>query len=220
MKVGTDGVLLGAWAGKDCCAQDSALSILDVGTGSGLIALMLAQRFTKAHITAIEIDHDAATQAKENINRSVFKNRINVVEGDFKTYSPEQTFDLIVSNPPFFVTDARMKTETGRNIARHTDQLPFESLIEHSKECLNEKGRLSIVIPYSSSTDFISQAAMNSLYLTRKCDVRSNLTSEYKRSMLEFSNEIQDSKQTTLTLRDENNYFSMEYTELTKDFYL
>ena len=141
MKVGTDGVLLGAWAP----VQD-VKRILDVGAGSGLISLQLAQRNPEAVITSVEIDPAAAAQAQENIQSSPWSNRMEVVCCDFRKYHPEDKFDLIVSNPPYFV-DALRCPDNQRCMARHTSELNYELLFGHSAHLLSEQGVISIIIP-------------------------------------------------------------------------
>ena len=141
MKVGTDGVLLGAWA-----PVQNAKYILDVGAGSGLISLQLAQRNPWASITSIEIDPAAAAQAKENIQSSPWSDRMEVICSDFRDYHAENKFDLIVSNPPYFV-DALKCPDNQRCMARHTNELNYELLFGHSTHLLSEQGIISVIIP-------------------------------------------------------------------------
>lgn len=141
MKVGTDGVLLGAWA-----PVQNAKYILDVGAGSGLISLQLAQRNPWASITSIEIDPAAAAQAKENIQSSPWSDRMEVICSDFRDYHAENKFDLIVSNPPYFV-DALKCPDNQRCMARHTSELNYELLFGHSTHLLSEQGIISVIIP-------------------------------------------------------------------------
>ena len=144
MKVGTDGVLLGAWA-----SVRDARRILDVGTGSGLIAIQLAQRNPEARITAIEIDTDASGQAQENVSRSPWGDRIEVLCMDFGKYFPQEKFDLVVSNPPYFQESLKSPVAQ-RNQARHTDTLPFEALLSASERLLEPGGCLCLILPLSS----------------------------------------------------------------------
>lgn len=141
MKVGTDGVLLGAWA-----PVESSKRILDVGTGTGLISLQLAQRNSDAIITAIEIDEAAAGQAKENVARSPWSNRIEIVCCDFRNYASKEKFDLIASNPPYFIDALRCPDEQ-RRLARHTGELNYELLFRNSTRMLSEQGGVSIIVP-------------------------------------------------------------------------
>ena len=152
MKVGTDGVLLGAWA-----PADGAERILDVGTGTGLIALQLAQRNPHARITAIEIDATAAGQAAENVSRSLWTDRVEVVCRDFRDYQPENRFDLIVSNPPYFI-DALKCPDEQRCTARHAGNLNYDLLFRRSASLLKEQGVVSIIIPAEAEKTVVDTA--------------------------------------------------------------
>ncbi len=218
MKVGTDGVLLGAWAGMGWDIRDG--KYLDVGTGTGLIALMLAQRFPTASIEGIDIDDTSLEQAKENIEKSVFGTRITLQKQDFSDINSfSNKYNLIVSNPPFYTEDTLSGNKT-RDMARHASFLPFETLVENAAKLLTRDGRFSVIIPYQSATDFISICLMNKLCLTRRLNVRSTERKPFNRVLLEFSTSIQPSETRTLTLYDANNKRSPEYTQLTIDFYL
>lgn len=152
MKVGTDGVLLGAWV-----PVQNTKRILDVGTGSGLISLQLAQRNPKALITSIEIDPAAAAQAQENIQSSPWNDRMEIICCDFRNYNPEHKFDLIVSNPPYFV-DALKCPDNQRCTARHTSDLNYELLFGHSTHILSEQGIIGIIIPSEVENTVIDTA--------------------------------------------------------------
>lgn len=161
MKVGTDGVLLGAWADTT-----GARRILDAGTGSGLIALMLAQRTPDASITAIDIVDDAVTEAAENIAASPWSDRITALHGDILTYRPNSPYDIIVSNPPFFNTTLR-SPDSARAIARHGDGLTFGSLIALAPSLLAPDGSLAFISPAEREDDIVCAAAMARMYITR-----------------------------------------------------
>ncbi|MBU3838420.1 MAG: methyltransferase [Candidatus Phocaeicola faecigallinarum] len=217
MKVGTDGVLLGAWTDPRL-----ATKIADIGTGTGLIAIMLAQK-SNASITGIEIDTGAATQAKENMSNTLWKDRLNVVEADIRDYYPhhEAEFDLIVSNPPFFNENTKGYSEK-RNIARHTDGLSFGLLVEAVSFILKEDGRFSVIIPATSAQEFISEAIRHKLSLTRKTEVITKLGTPAKRVMMEFCKNTSNNATTEYAqlLLSENGNKSQEYINLTSDFYL
>ena len=236
MKVGTDGVLLGAWAGRDFNdnlnlnhnlnenknENDNFATkrCLDIGTGTGLIALMLAQRFPEAKIEGIDIDTASIEQAKDNVENSVFKTRITLKEQDFKDInSYSNKYNLIVSNPPFYTEDT-LGGKQARDRARHTTSLPFEILISNAAKLLAKDGLFSVIIPYQSATDFISICVANRLYLTRRVNIRSTERKNFNRVLLEFSTSIQPAETSTLTLYDANNNRSPEYTQLTQAFYL
>ena len=216
MKVGTDAVLLGAWI-----QIEGAESILDIGTGTGVIALMMAQKST-AMITAIDIDASACEQSKENIGNSPWPDRIKVLNESLQqfTINNQHKFDLIVSNPPYFV-DAYKSSEEARNQARHADQLPFNEFINCAKLLLHEKGKICIILPTRESIKFRELAAANQLYLTRIMHIKTTEYKDEKRQMLQF--ELINKKLVDETLvieQDERHNYSKEYKELPKDFYL
>jgi len=214
MKAGTDGVLLGAW-----CDLDGATQILDIGTGTGLIALMCAQRAKDAKIIAIEIDQDAYNQAVENINESRFKDRISVINEDFRNYNNNQTFSHIISNPPFF-TETTGSPNKKRMLARQAESLPFDVLIKGVAKLLMPGGKFSVIIPWGEKLDFVRLCALNGLHLCRKTAVISREGREPIRALLTFSNEILPLTQNFLTIRDRDGNYTMPYKCLTGDFYL
>ena len=236
MKVGTDGVLLGAWAGQLSTSNSqlstlnskpstlnpkpSTLNCLDVGTGTGLIALMLAQRFPTAAIEGIDIDEASIEQAKENVEASPFKTQITLKKADFSNInSCFNQYDLIVSNPPFYKEDT-LGGKEARDKARHTTSLPFETLIANAAKLLVKDGLFCVIIPYQSANDFISICLENRLYLTRRVNIRSTERKPFIRVLLEFSTSIQPSETSILTLYDTQQQRTFEYQELTNDFYL
>ena len=216
MKVGTDGVLLGAWADIR-----SAQKILDVGTGSGLIALMLAQR-SLAEIHAIDIDPDACLQAGENAHSSPFAGRIRIEQTAFAEYADRcsDKYDLIVSNPPYFV--ASLKGPDGkRNLARHTDTLLLEDLIRDSCRLLTDNGRIALVLPTEQTGTLYEIAEKNNLFLHRRTDVIPQLNAAPKRLLTELS--IQPTKSATinsLIIEEARHQYTEAYQALTRDFYL
>lgn len=217
MKVGTDGVLLGAWA--HC---DRVESILDVGTGSGLISLMLAQRNTDAKIIGIDIDADAVEQARENFQRSPFSSRLKAEVCDFKVLPQLVGLEgrlLIVSNPPFFTEDT-LAPDTARAAARSSSSLPFRILIENAARLLDEQGRLDVIIPHEHVTDFVLTASACGLHLLRRCDVQTSPRKPAKRTLLDFGKQTGTTSFETLCLHDANGGRSEQYTALTADFYL
>ena len=161
MKVGTDGTLLGAWVRLPATTR----SILDVGTGSGLIAIMAAQRSAEAHITAIDIDADCVAQARLNAEASPWNSRISVQHTSLQEFATEERFDVIVSNPPYFI-DSLTSPDAGRTTARHTATLPFEELVSGVKRLLAPDGHFSLILPTVEAERFIS-AARGVLFLSR-----------------------------------------------------
>ena len=214
MKVGTDGVLLGAWV-----SVDKAKRVLDVGTGTGLIALQLAQRNPQAEVVAIEIDSITAAQASTNVSGSPWPDRIEVVCHDFQRYSPEEKFDLIVSNPPYF-TDALKCPDEQRRMARHADSLNYFSFFQQSARLLYEHGAVSIVIP-SEAERIVTNAAWNyKLFPLRRLQVFTKLGKPCRRILLTFGFQEGKCIEETLCIETEHYRYTAEYIALTKDFYL
>lgn len=217
MKVGTDGVLLGAWASLP---TPKGGLCLDVGTGTGLIALMLAQRFPHAYIEGIDIDEASLEQARENVEASSFASQICIIKKNFTDINNYlKHYNLIVSNPPFYKEDT-LSGSQARDAARHTTFLPFETLIRNAVSLLADEGHFAVIIPYSNASDFISLCAMNQLYLSRRTDVRSSERKPLKRTLLEFCRHTQPTITDTLTLCDPSGNRTLQYQQLTDDFYL
>ncbi|MCK3683838.1 tRNA1(Val) (adenine(37)-N6)-methyltransferase [Maribellus sp. YY47] len=215
MKVGVDGVLLGAWV-----QVNSATQILDVGTGTGLIALMLAQR-SDAQITAIDIEEKAVSEATMNVNASVWKDRIEVCHASLQEFarSDRQKFDLIVSNPPFF-SRATRAAFAERTIARHNDFLPFPELISCSAQLLTENGRIALILPFEAMDEIRKVATNNELWLQRKTDIFPKTGKKANRVLLEWGMKETVLNEDSLTIYDADGSFTKEYVTLTRDFYL
>ncbi|MBO4612499.1 MAG: methyltransferase [Bacteroidaceae bacterium] len=214
-KVGTDGVLLGAWTQVDGCEN-----ILDIGTGSGLIALMMAQRAPKAKVVGVEIDAEAAQQAQENVSKSPFHNRIQIVQSDVRDFSSPVAFDCIVCNPPFFVEET-LPDNSQRAMARHTALLDFSDLIKVSSRLMDPSGTFNVILPATSSNYFVDQCFMNGLYLVRQCRICTVKSKPPKRVMLSFSRMGKgDNSYETLVLQERDGSRSEAYRKLTEDFYL
>ena len=205
MKVGTDGVLLGAWCPK-------GTRILDVGTGSGLIARMLMQRYPEAEVEGIDIDEAAVEQARENGVKAYCSSLQNW----------QGSYDLIVSNPPYFQNSLK-NPDKGREMARHTDTLSYAELIQHSARLLQEGGRLALILPAEAEKEMREIAARYSLYCTRATRVYSKETKPVRRVLLSFvmtTVRNDDMATDTLVLEDEKGGRSLPYQELCRDFYL
>ncbi len=218
MKVGTDGVILGAWA--DMNSPVASPSILDIGTGSGLIAIMLAQRFADAHIDAIDIDESAIIQTKENVANCPYAERIIAWKKDLADMEEEPRYDLIVSNPPFYQEDTSCP-DAKRDTARHTSSLPFDLLMSKASAMLDSHGTFCVIIPTTAASDMIGSSALHSLYLSHRTDIHTTMRKPAKRTLLAFThdrtvNTIIDH----LYLRDADNNISAEYKLLTEAFYL
>lgn len=213
MKVGTDGVLLGAWADVA-----SARQVLDIGTGTGLIALMVAQR-SHARIKAIDIDEDAVGQARENVAASPWKDRIEVERQDVCRFTPGCLFDAIVSNPPYFA-DSLKCPDGQRNAARHTDSLDFDRLIASAARLLHPEGAFSVIIPTDGKELFLAIAARYGLHLSRQTLVHTKPGAEPKRVLLALKFAADDCTMDDLTIELSRHVYSAAYTALTKEFYL
>lgn len=216
MKVNTDGILLGAWVNLE-----GAKTILDVGTGTGLIALMMAQRI-EAQITAIEIDRNAADEAIQNVRNSKWHNRITVQNCSFQDFSAtkESMFDLIVSNPPFFSKSLK-NTNPQLSMARHNHFLSFPDIIFGAKKLLSEKGKLALILPFNLANEFINKSQSENLFLSRFTAVKPFLDKEPNRCLMEFKHNPQVFQKTQLAIyNDLKNAYSEEYIKLTRDFYL
>ena len=212
MKVGTDGVLLGAWA-------DGGSRILDVGSGTGLIALMMAQRFPDAVIDGVDIDDDACEEARENVLASPFADRIRILNARLQDYQAS-SYDAIVSNPPFFV-DSLKNPDERRSIARHTDSLPFGDLFVGVKRLIKPDGVFSVIVPVEVEEKIISEGYMSGFRLVRQCAVKTVERKRPKRYLLAFS---KDGKRTLISekgiLNAADGQRSEWYSKLTEEFYL
>jgi tRNA1Val (adenine37-N6)-methyltransferase len=217
MKVGMDGVLLGAWANT----SDADL-ILDIGTGTGLIALMLAQKNASAQIDAIEIDQEACEEAISNVQQSDWKERIQVFCQSFQEFAAESEakYDLVVSNPPFFTNGVKAPVES-RSQAHHADALPLDVLISGAVGLLQEKGRMALVLPVEMLHDVDNLANLNGLFLSRLCRVKPNPVKPDFRILVELSKRPSALQEEFLMIEFEKHHdYTPEYRELTKNFYL
>jgi len=214
MKVGTDGVLLGAWTDLS-----EAKNILDIGTGSGLIALMLAQRKKDSHTIGIEMDSRAATQAQQNVEASIFNNQIEIKNIALNKFQSDFKFNLIVSNPPFF-TNSTPSPNKERNIARHTNSLSYKDLFSYSSKLISDEGQLSIIVPTVEVDRIRSIATENNFHLTRKTTVFPNKNKVSKRTLFQFSKVKGNISETSLVLEKERHHYTSDALFLFKDFYL
>lgn len=215
-KVGTDGVLLGAWVRVSTDDHD----VLDVGTGSGLIALMLAQR-SSAHaaIDAIDIEEGDVIQAKGNVLRSPWKQKITVHQSSFQDFTPKKKYDLIVANPPFFSAGI-LPPGKRRSQARHTHSLPPADLLKHAARLLKKNARLAVILPFREALTFIDLARSCGLTLLQKTSVRSRPHKPVERILVELGHEGKTEAENELTIHGEGNQWSKAYIDLTRDFYL
>lgn len=216
MKVGTDGTLLGAWAN----APEGASRILDIGTGTGLIALMMAQRFPDAQIIGIDIDSDATIQARENVAASPFADRIMINRKDATKFEDKEGFDAIVSNPPYFVDSLTCPGEQ-RTMARHAVTLNYQTLMHTANKLLKNDGIISIVIPTENIEDINSVAACEGLFVTRVCKIKTTPNKQSKRQLVEIrKHPVDEIDYSEEILEDNPGHRSEWYHNLTKDFYI
>lgn len=215
MKVGTDAVLVGSWA--DCRGSEN---ILDIGTGTGIISLMLAQRFPKIYIKAIEIQKKSFLNAKLNFQNSKWSDRLEAINVSLLWFSTYVKFDFIISNPPFYKN--KFKSDNIKNnISKHIDDLTFDVLIQKTVELLNVNGRCAFIIPFENKEEFIDIAKSKNLLLSRFKNVKGNQKSNIKRSLLEFTFHKSDIlEEEILIIEDNRNNYTKQYINYTSDFYL
>ena len=217
MKIGTDAVLLGAWTDLD--SQPS--SILDIGAGTGVLALMMAQRSGAELIDALEIDDAAYEQCVEHFEASNWGDRLFCYHAalDAFTEEIEDQYDLIISNPPFYTDTFKTENEE-RNIARFEDAMPFTELLKSVSKLLSSTGHFNVVIPFSEEASFIALAKNEDLYPRRILNVRGQQSSPLKRSILCFTFKQLAIETSELTIEIARHHYTKEYITLTKDFYL
>ena len=216
MKVGTDAVLLGAWI-----LPNGSKHILDIGTGTGVIALMLAQK-TTAHIDAIDIDENACLQATQNIQESKFPDRVSVTQISLQDYSKTATkkYDLIVTNPPYFEQSLKSSDEQ-RSHARHADVLPFEELLDGVLKLLTEKGKFCLILPILEAEKFRALAEKKGLHISKLLRVKSRIDKTVdKRHLMQFEVKPTEFSEKTIAIEEEvRHQYTDDYKELTKDYY-
>ena len=212
MKVGTDGVLLGAWA-------QGGQRMLDIGTGTGLVALMLAQRYKQSRVVGIEIDEASFQQAQRNVMDSPFASRVTVVHEALQQFSSEETFDSIVSNPPFFV-DALRASGTSRCVARHTDTLSYADLFAGVVRLLSAAGCFSAIIPADCAVAFVAEGYHHGLVPTRRCGIKTSEYKPVKRYLLQFGRKAAHPLTEETVVMMTGGQRSPWYATLTNDFYV
>ena len=218
MKIGTDGVLLGAWTP----IENNPLRILDVGTGTGIIALMLAQRSSASQIDALEIDENAYEQATDNFENSPWNDRLFSFHAGLEEFveEPEDKYDLIISNPPFYTEDYKSENQQ-RDLARFSDAMPFEELIEAADLLLSENGIFTVIIPFKEEERFIDLCAEVELFPIKVTRAKGSPTTPIVRSLLAFKRyELSVLEADELIIEINRHEYTDEYIELTKDFYL
>ena len=217
MKIGTDAVLLGAWSNL----KNNPFSILDIGSGTGVLSLMLAQRSNSEIIDALEIDENAFEQCVENFENSTWSDRLFCYHASLEEFVDEiqDNYDLIISNPPFYSEDYK-SNKPQRDLARFEDALPFEHLIDSVSKLLSSNGTFNVIIPYKVEQDFINLAESSNLFPNKILRIKGSSESEIKRSLIEFSFTKSEVKIENLTIEISRHNYTKEYIDLTKDFYL
>lgn len=216
MKVGTDGVLLGAWA-----QVEGAQHVLDIGTGTGVIALMVAQRTTPAtQIEGIELDTDAAAQAKENVLASPWASQLTIYATSLQRFQTDKKYDLVLSNPPYFLNSQEPPDEK-RLQTRHAVTLTFTELLSHVSMLLTDEGTFNVILPNTEGLHFMHLAAIHGLHLKRQWSFRTRVTKPIERWLMAFSKQFTATPEKgEILLYDQGTQWSETYRQLTRDFYL
>lgn len=215
MKIGTDGILLGAWA-----RVAHSKTLLDIGTGTGVIALMQAQKNNSVLIDAVEIDNNASIDAKFNFENSPWNNRLNLHQCSLESFDKKIEYDTIISNPPFFEKSLVANTQS-RTMARHTASLHYNQIIEFAECWLSKNGNLCMILPVNQEEKCILKARKSGLYVKRKCNVFPKKTKNQHRSLIEFSFENQTQIEENLIIENEKRHdYTDKYKEITKEFYI
>ena len=217
MKIGTDGVLLGAW----CPVENNPFSVLDIGAGTGILSLMLAQRSNAEQIDAIEIDENAFEQCVDNFEKSPWSDRLFCFHAGLDEFieEPEDEYDIIISNPPFYSEDFKTENEQ-RDLARFQDSMPFEDLVEVANLVLSENGIFAVIIPFKEEEKFIALCRECDLFPFKITRIKGTPTTEIKRSLLAFSRFKKETSIDELIIETARHQYTEAYIALTKDFYL
>jgi len=217
MKINTDGTLLGVLSNKD-----NASSILDIGTGTGVVAMMLAQRYPEAIVDAVEIDIHAASTADKNFKNSIFADRLSLYASSFQQFSegfPEKRYDLIVSNPPFFLNSLK-NPDLKKQTARHADDNFFGQLIDYAKSHLSTDGLLVLILPLGTAKDVIAAAAGEGVYLTEIINIKSFDHSEPHRQLLVFGRMKSNLNESGFVIYSIQRTYSVEFVNKLREFFL
>ena len=218
MKVGTDGTLLGAWA--EVPVVPNHPRILDIGTGTGLIALMMAQRFPEAQVLGIDIDADSVIQAQENVNSSPFASRIKIKQSDIRTFQGEESFDVIVTNPPYFV-DSLTCPDNQRTTARHTVDLSYAELVKAAFRLLSDNGLFSLIIPIECRSQLEAEAHLTGFFPSRMCLIKTTPKKTPKRCLIEFTKHpVNEFVESEGVIESKPGIRSSWYQQLTQEFYI
>lgn len=223
MKVTTDACLFGAWVSQEAKNQQPGVThVLDVGTGTGLLSLMFAQKNSTAIIDAIEIDKDACEQAQENVSISSFAHRVNVIHADVKLFPFIKKYDLIISNPPFYEKEIK-SADRKKNIARHHSGLLFEELLALIKANLSDEGVFCLLLPFKRNEETRKILLKQNLFVSKIVFVRQSTSHDYFRIMIEGKLKNGRTPETTIdeiSIRGDDEQYAEEFKELLQDYYL
>jgi len=223
MKVTTDACLFGAWMADEINNEELKINnCLDIGTGTGLLSLMLAQKNLEVGITGVEIDEDAGEQANENFNASLWKDRIDILKGDVKEYDFPEKFDLIISNPPFYERELRSESEK-KNLAHHSENLTLGELLSIIKKYLNPGGFFFLLLPYKRNEEIKKLLKNHELNISKILFVRQSVKHDYFRIMLKGKLSEPENIETEfneMSISDDSQQYSSEFKQLLKDYYL
>jgi tRNA1Val (adenine37-N6)-methyltransferase len=223
MKVTTDACLFGAWVAKEVGSQQSTVDcVLDIGTGTGLLALMVAQKNEAVLIDAVEIDKEAADQANENAALSPWKERLNVINKDVKCFSFRHKYDLIISNPPFYENEIRSATDS-KNVAHHSENLTLEELLLIIKSHLASRGSFFLLLPYKRNEEVKRVFKDHQLHISKILLVKQSVKHDYFRIMLKGKRNHKPGHETIIeemSILDYQQRYSPEFLSLLKDYYL
>lgn len=215
MKVCTDSCLFGAVVASELSSYNT---VLDIGTGTGLLSLMYAQKNTNSGIDAVEIDRNAFLQARENVTGSSFDN-IHIVHGDIKSFDSSNKYGLIICNPPFYVNDLKSTTEN-RNVAMHSMLLNFDELLNAVKTLLEAGGVFAVLLPYSNQDFFVEKAKNYQLYMKQVILLKQMVKSSFFRSIIYFSDTVNEAKQYEISFKDQDNNYTPLFSSFVKEYYL
>jgi tRNA1Val (adenine37-N6)-methyltransferase len=218
MKVCTDACLFGAYVADRFQRTKPKFNVLDIGAGTGLLSLMLAQKNEDAKIDAVEIDRAAAEQARENFKASPWKDRLHIHHQPIQEFG-FNTYDLIISNPPFYENDLK-SDNTKRNLALHSSALGLDDLLDVVQKHISAHGKFAVLLPYHRSANFINHAQLKDLFLLEEISVKQTSRHPYFRSMLLFGKDKVQVKHSDLCIKEANDQYSKEFIELLKDYYL
>ena len=220
MKVTTDACLFGAWMAADIQQTQNSKTLLDIGTGTGLLTLMIAQKNLHLDIDAIEIDSAAAEQSKENRNASTWKNRVNVIHDDVRSFKPVKKYDLIISNPPFYENELQSGNKQ-RDTAHHSKHLTMDNLLQIIKLNLVEDGNFYLLLPYKRKDEIEKLVVDNNLTIVKKICIRQSVNHDYFRIIIKGglkNSPVKEEKE--ISIRDNEQKYTNDFIGLLKDYYL